>query len=287
MIHKHPFISDYFLPRTLNEAREILDRLGDHAMIIGGGTAFAFLKIPSGVRTFVDLSRAGISGIRETPRSLVIGASATITDIMTHPLLRNHLGGVVPEAALCIGTTPLRNLITVGGSVSRVFYWSCLPPLLMAMKAKIRVWNRKNVSLSAEDFFTSNMKNGKHLGIIRDIHLPKPKTNAAAAFAKISRTATDFAFVNVAASVEASDGIIRDSRIVVGAITPKPLRLLDIEKALKNKPLSPEIINDAVSVSPATVNPRKDFRIRDGYSLEILPVILKRCLQTAFSRLKI
>jgi len=277
-------IDRYFLPESEREATRLLEQASGRYFPIGGGTGFAFSK-PKNLRGIVDLSRAGLDYVKKRKNGIHIGAATPIRTLMDSPALAGYCGGVLPEAALTIATTPLRNMITVGGNAIQVYYWSSLPPLLLALKARFVIAGKKKRTMPAESFYSKQPR--RHLDraeILREILLPPGQKGVAGAFLKFSKTDTDFALVNVAAVIRAEGGICRDASIVLGAVSPLPIRLQKAEKILKGSSLSKEIIEKAAAEGIESVKIMRDFRVSPGYKKKIIPTLVERSLSLASDR---
>ncbi|MCU1385337.1 MAG: Molybdopterin dehydrogenase [Acidobacteria bacterium] len=121
-------------PGSIADAQKILERRGGEAWVLAGGMdSFDWLKDrikrPSVV---VDLSGiAELKGIRTTADGIEIGAMTTLTEIVTHHVVRQQYG-LLAQAAELVASPQIRNQGTIGGNVSqdaRCWYyragWPC------------------------------------------------------------------------------------------------------------------------------------------------------------------
>jgi 4-hydroxybenzoyl-CoA reductase subunit beta len=106
-------------PTNLEEALSLLDRFGEDAMPVAGGTDL----IPNMKhRLFTPAHLVGLKrlpelrGIREDGEDLIIGASETLASIATHPMVRQRVPALALAAAHVAGPQ-LRNMGTIGGNV--------------------------------------------------------------------------------------------------------------------------------------------------------------------------
>jgi xanthine dehydrogenase YagS FAD-binding subunit len=125
---------ELFQPANIDETLALLDRYGSEAWVMGGGLdSFDWLKDrtkrPSVV---VDLSQVSeLRGIKEVDGGLEIGATATLTEIVRHPVVQAKFK-ILAEAAELVASPQIRNQATLAGNVSqdtRCWYyrsgWSC------------------------------------------------------------------------------------------------------------------------------------------------------------------
>jgi xanthine dehydrogenase YagS FAD-binding subunit len=75
--------------------------------------------------------------------------------------------------------------------------------------------------------------------LLTSIRLPATWAGARFYFEKVrDREVWDFPLVNVASSIKANGGRIEEARIAVGAVSARPLRLVEVERALAGQPLN-------------------------------------------------
>ncbi len=123
-----------FQPASTEDAVNLLEAHGSDAWVLAGGMdSFDWLKDrakrPS---VIVELSQINdLHGIREVNGGLEIGAMTTLTDVASHPVVRERFG-LLAEAAELVASPQIRNQGTLGGNVSqdtRCWYyrlgWTC------------------------------------------------------------------------------------------------------------------------------------------------------------------
>jgi len=129
---------ELFQPASVADALSLLDRYGSDAWVFAGGLdSFDWLKDRiKRPKYVVDLGGvAELKGIREagteSGRGLEIGAMTTLTEVVTHPAIRERYA-ILTEAAESAASPQIRNQGTIGGNVSqdtRCWYyrsgWSC------------------------------------------------------------------------------------------------------------------------------------------------------------------
>jgi xanthine dehydrogenase YagS FAD-binding subunit len=75
--------------------------------------------------------------------------------------------------------------------------------------------------------------------LLTSIRIPATWAKARFYFEKVrDREVWDFPLVNVASSIKANGGRIEEARLSVGAVSARPLRLVDVERALAGQPLN-------------------------------------------------
>ena len=125
---------ELFQPTSVDEALGLLERHGANAWILAGGLdTFDWLKDRSKrTEVVIDLSQmTELRGIKEVDGGIEIGALTTLTEVVTHPVVREQFG-LLREAAELVASPQIRNQGTLGGNVSqdtRCWYyrsgWTC------------------------------------------------------------------------------------------------------------------------------------------------------------------
>lgn len=86
------------------------------------------------------------------------------------------------------------------------------------------------------------------------------------------RDSFDFALVSVAAAVDLTDGVVRDARIVLGAVAPTPWRAREAENALRGKPLDPAAAAEAALAGARPLS-------QAAYKVTIAKTLVRRALE--------
>jgi xanthine dehydrogenase YagS FAD-binding subunit len=120
---------DLYQPDTLEAALDLAERLGENGWLVGGGQdSFDWLKNRTkSTPAVIDLSGiATLKGVSSGPDvtkrfgvdGVLIGALTTLTEVETHPLLREQYG-LLCQAAGRVASPQIRNAGTLGGNVSQ------------------------------------------------------------------------------------------------------------------------------------------------------------------------
>jgi xanthine dehydrogenase YagS FAD-binding subunit len=125
---------ELFQPASTDDAIRLLDKYGADGLVLAGGLdSMDWLKDrlrrPKAV---VDLGQIQeLHGIKEADGGLEIGAMTPLTEVVTHPLVREKFS-LLMEAAELVASPQIRNQGTLGGNVSqdtRCWYyrggWTC------------------------------------------------------------------------------------------------------------------------------------------------------------------
>jgi len=245
--------------------------------ILAGGTGASLSRDPA-VRTVIDLSDlAELKRIEHSEGRIRIGAMVTMTQLRWDSSLPPPL----VAAARAIGSTPLRNVITVGGELARGVYWNDLPVLLLAMDAVVELTTEAGVEkLAIAAFLAEHPKKTLAGGrLITAVEIEDRFTHVS--FLKFARTEVDYAICDLACGLRVEDGVIREARVAVGALVPLARRIPEVEQALTGAPLGEETFARAAKAAVAAVEPRPDFRVSREYQRQLLENLTRRVLESA------
>ncbi|MCK5671228.1 xanthine dehydrogenase family protein subunit M, partial [Candidatus Bathyarchaeota archaeon] len=103
-------------------------------------------------------------------------------------------------------------------------------------------------------------------------------------FQKLGRTKVDIALVNTACRLSIVEGLVSDSRIVLGAVYPTPLRVRAAEDVLNGNEFTVDLAKEAAQVAAEATKPISDHRASAEYRREISGVLVKRAIIEAHGR---
>ena len=111
--------------------------------------------------------------------------------------------------------------------------------------------------------------------IIVEIQIPNPPENSFQQFLKFTvRKPVDFAIVSTAVLVAIDNGVCSDSRVVLRAVAPGPVRAVGAEQHLKGKKLDAAALREAAELALEGAKPLS----RNGYKVEITKTLVNRAL---------
>jgi carbon-monoxide dehydrogenase medium subunit len=195
---------------------------------------------------------------------------------------------LVRDAARLIGHPAIRNMGTMGGSISHADSAADYPPTLVAAGAEIEVAGAKGRrSVPAGDFFVDYLTTALEPGeLVTAIKLPPAAKGAVSAYQKFARVEGDFATVSAAVVLSMDGARCKDIRIAVGACAPVPVRVSDAEAALRGTTLDKRAIDSACEILAGACDPVDDFRGSAEYRLMLVPVLVGRAVAAARARLE-
>jgi carbon-monoxide dehydrogenase medium subunit len=177
--------------------------------------------------------------------------------------------GIVAEAARRIANPPVRNMGTLGGSISHADPGADYPPALLAADAEIEIAGPAGRRrLPAGEFFTDWYATALEPGeMVAFVHLPPPPTGAVAHYEKLARVEGDMGIAMVAVVLEAGGR----ARIAVGGCGPAPVRLAEAEAAGAG----------AGEKLAQALDPPSDARASEEYRRRVVPRMVEAALAAA------
>ncbi|MDO8803678.1 MAG: FAD binding domain-containing protein [Elusimicrobiota bacterium] len=227
-------IKYYAFPSSVKEALAVLLNKKYKAMALAGGTLVA-KTLPDTVETYLDLKNLPIKSIRLHGGNLVIGAGATFDDIDRSKLCRGWAGGVISAAAARCSSQLIRNMATIGGNIARPHSFNIFPVVLLGLDAKVRLQAKKGARLvDFQDLYTSGLGLRPGLdSLITEIVVPARTKKWKCDFIKLAKTASSWeSYITLFFSAEKKGRSATQARVVVGALSPRPFRAPEAEKAM-------------------------------------------------------
>ena len=261
-------LTEWHYPQTINEALLLLKRgeVVPHA----GGTGLLRIK-SNRIRGLVDLKKLSLTSIKEDDQFFSIGAGTTLAQIASWDRLTGAVN-IFKQAASMAASTPLRNRITIGGSIAAPAPWSDFPPVLLALDAQINVKGTAAGIYSAEQYFQTNPLDGSSL--ITEIKIPKLPGKAS--FKRVTKTKFDYSMLDLALYILVDDNTINNIRVALGCAVSRAIRLTKVEQFLMGKQPLEENFTEAAQL--ANFKPSEDKRVSKEYRQQLLKILLQRCL---------
>jgi carbon-monoxide dehydrogenase medium subunit len=222
-------------PKSLKEALGLLGADDPAVRPIAGGTAL-MLMMKAGVFRPSKLVSLGaikeLISINAANGELKIGAMTPLAALERSDAVKNH-APVMTRTLRTLSNIRVRNVATVGGSLAHADPHMDLPPVLIALGARVSVAGMAGErTLPVEDLFAGYYETVlKRDELISTLTVPAQDGRRAVYLKCTTRAVHDWPALGVAVSVAADGGSIRDARIVVSAATEKAGRLPGAEQA--------------------------------------------------------
>jgi len=284
---------EYHAPATLDEAISLLQRHGESARPLAGGTDLVVQMKESATKFplpshLVSLLRVPeLRGIEFSDKEgLRIGAGATMTEVADSPAIRERYTAIAEGAAL-VGSIQTMNMATVGGNLCNAAPSADIaPPLIVFDAEAVIVGPSGRRSLPLEEYFLGPGKTAlaPH-ELLAEVRVPVPSASTGSAYARHTpRKQMDIAVVGVAVALTLAGGRIERARVALGAVAPMPVRAGRAEAQLEGEPPSDECLARATDAAVEESSPISDVRGSAEFRRHIVRVTTERMLRLAAER---
>ncbi|TMH63307.1 MAG: xanthine dehydrogenase family protein subunit M [Betaproteobacteria bacterium] len=269
----------YHEPATLDEAVSLL--AAPNAQILAGGTDL-LVELKEQLRRadcVVNIKKIpGIAGLAYDDKAgLRIGALATAREVEVSPLVLDKYRSLA-QSVRELGSIQVRHRATIIGNVCRASPSADTIPPLIADGASLRICGAGGErTLKVEDFFLGPGRTVLKPGdVVTEIVVPPPPPGTRKIYIKHGRRkAMELATVGVAVTHVPG----AETRIVLGAVAPTPLRARHAEDLLRGKRLTDELIAKAAQAAVAESRPISNVRASAEYRREMVGVLTRRALE--------
>ena len=283
---------ELLIPKTLDEALDILAEYGSDVKIVAGGTD-----------VYVDMhgkytSAPFIMDIKQLDElktfSFEPGKGAVIGALTTHHFLDRSpiIWGVYPalsRGASQVGSVQIRQRGTLGGNIcNAVPSGDTLGPLLALDAVMVAVGKDGEREIPACEFFLGHKKTALLPGeLLKEVRLPDPGTGRSEYIKFTRRGAMDLALLGASAALDIDEeGRFKNVRISLTTCGSVPMRALEAEAVLEGQIPTEELIVKAGLAASAEAHPRSSWRCTEEYRREVLKDIVPQAIRTAYDRTK-
>ena len=277
----YPAAFDYYRASSVEEAIKLLGDNPDAKLLAGGHSLLPLMKLRlAEPPALIDLGRVpGLSGIKQSGDTIVIGATTTYHEIINSDAIKSALPLLV-EAASVVGDLQVRNRGTIGGSLAHADPASDMPAVVLALDGQVKAVGPKGErTIAAKDFFVDLFTTALQPGeVLTEVSFAKPASGAGMAYEKFSHPASGYAVVGVAA-VAARDGSV--VRVAITGAGTVAKRAEAVEQALSGKQLSADAIKSASEKATQGMDLSGDIFASEQYRAHLAQVLTERALNRA------
>jgi aerobic carbon-monoxide dehydrogenase medium subunit len=281
-----PLDFEWIEPETLEEVKEAIGSGDSGTRIVSGGTALSLI-MKQGIyapERLVSLKRVKqhLNYIKTDEQgNLRIGSMATLREIEVSPSVK-EFSPVITEALHHVANPRIRYVASLGGNLSHGDAHLDLPPILLALNAKVKAESTAGERwIELKDFFEGYYVTSlKADEILTEVLIPKLNDRLFGTYFKYTTLSNDdWPTLGVAAFVKMDDDTISDIRVVVSAVTDVPTRLGEIEAMLLGQEAAEDLIDEAGEKASELVEPLEDLRGSVWYKKEMVKVHIRRVLK--------
>jgi CO/xanthine dehydrogenase FAD-binding subunit len=282
-----PPVFKYVAPESVDECVGLLGQYADEAKIIAGGQSLMPLLSLRMVRpaVIIDIGRmAELGRWREENGFVRVGALVRQRALEVDKALRQLLP-LMTEAAQLIGHPATRSRGTIVGSMCHADPAAELPVCAALLGAEFVLRSSKGSrTLKAEKFFIDALSTAVEVDeLVEEVRIPTARKGEGYAFVEIARRHGDFALVSAGAVVEAEAGRVKDARVALGGIGPRP-KVFSVADFAQGKPFDRAACAEFGRHVASRVEPGSDLHATADYRRAVSASLVERALNTAFDR---
>lgn len=275
---------DYFAPKSLEEALELVEQHGDDGKLLAGGQSLIpvmnfRLAQPS---VLIDLNEVDELAFVRANGGLHLGAMTRQRTLERDATIRQH-APLIHQTMPLVAHAQIRNRGTLGGSLAHADPAAELPVLAVALEAQFKLQKRSGerwVSAVAfyQSLFTTALEPEE---ILTEIVIPARKPQTGYAFQEFARRHGDYAQAGVAAIVTLDDdGVCAAARLVYLNVGDIPMVASQAMGMLVGERLTDEVIAAAAQhAARYEIAPGGDVHGSAEYKRHLANVLARRALR--------
>jgi len=266
-------IEKFFKPETITEAVELKDKFKNEALFFAGGTEINSADHPTEQKKVISTELLGLETINKSGKDIIIGSSVTMQELIDSELIPESL----KTASKYMTNRNIRNMATIGGNIGVNRSCSILLPVLIALKAKLKV-----TSSSGEDLVNiySYIEENRD-DLILEVILPD-SSDRLTDLNRFTRSSNDLAILNIGVSLIYKSEKIEDIIIAIGGVDKHVIRLTNVEEALNGRILPKK--EELEELIKKQINPIDDIRGSVAFKTYLTGVMVTDCIYSAFDK---
>jgi carbon-monoxide dehydrogenase medium subunit len=271
---------DLHRAQSVDEARELLERYGEDAAVICGGTELLLL-LKLGFAAYghlVDIKRIGeLGGIRAENGAIVVGSTATHREIERSPLVLELLPSLAAMERR-VANIRVRNVGTLGGNLCFSDPHSDPATFLLALDAEAELEGRR---MPLSEFLVGPYETAlRHGELLAAVRIPVPAPGTAIAHRKLAFHERPAA--TVACAVRVDGGAVAEARIAVGSVGARAVRATAAERALTGCAVDDApAVAEAAALAAEASGAVDDANGTAAYKEQLVRVLVARCFADA------
>jgi carbon-monoxide dehydrogenase medium subunit len=279
---------EYARASSVDEAIELLERLGpDSRLVAGGHSLLPMMKLRLATpEHLIDINPlAGELGyIAEEGGAVRIGAMTRHREVLESDLLARHFP-IMRDAEHKIADPPVRNRGTIGGALCQADPSEDLSAVCAALKANVVIRGRggeRVVDMVAFHRGPYETAVGDAEMLV-EVRVPV-RPHGGSAYEKVERRAGDWAVASAGAALWLDGANVADAGIALSAVNPSGVRCERAEQALIGRPPSEEAFAEAARLAAEDCEPIADQRGSAEYKRHLAQELTHRALRRAAER---
>lgn len=279
---------EYFVPKSLQEALQLIVQYGPEAKVIAGGTDLLVQMKQEVIspKYLINIMKIPeMQFIKKEKDWLRIGAATKWNEIVDF-CAKDDKYTALYEASHSLGKIQVRNMGTIGGNLCTASPAADSAPAILALNGRVKLaCLGRERTLDLEDFFKGvNVTALAPNEIMTEIQIPSIQKGTGSAFLKITRVGADISKISCAVAVERQGEICTSCQIVLGAVAPVPLKLKDANITIGGKHVDSSLLDEVGRKVYEGIKPITDIRSTADYRRQVAAVLFKDVFWMAWKR---
>lgn len=282
---------EYFYPSDVPACIELLQRYGDRARLIAGGTDLLLLMERQSFHpaALIDITRIlYLQRLEVDAERAVIGSAVTFRHLLECRALCDG-APFLADAIRQIGGAQIRNVATLVGNITNASPAGDTLPPLYVLDAQVHTQGPNGTRKIPIDKFVRGVRQvdlqpGE---LVTHVTFNLPGADERGVFQKLGfRRAMAIAVVSVAALLRFQGERVVKARLALGAVAPTVLRVPEAEKSLTGSRLEAQAIEEAAAAASAAARPIDDVRASAHYRRHAVRGLTRRALTQLASNIQ-
>ena len=283
----HPF--NYYAPESIEEASKILEKYGEKAKCLAGGTDV--LVQTRGEKfdldAIVDVKKIPeLTELKWTDSHLVFGAATPCYVLYEDPKVCEKFQGII-DSAFLIGGIQIQSRASLGGNLCNASPSADGICSLIVHEAICVIAGSSGLrEIPVEEMCQGPGRNALENGeFLVSIKIPLKDNKFSASYERfIPRNEMDIAVAAVASSVEMQDGKVSSCRIALAAVGPTPIYAQAASELIIGKEPTEDNIKIVSEKAKEIASPIADMRGTIEHRKDLIEVLTRRTISKALER---
>jgi CO/xanthine dehydrogenase FAD-binding subunit len=283
----HPF--NYYAPESIEEASKILEKYGEKAKCLAGGTDV--LVQTRGEKfdldAIVDVKKIPeLTELKWTDSHLVFGAATPCYVLYEDPKVCEKFPGII-DSAFLIGGIQIQSRASLGGNLCNASPSADGICSLIVHEAICVIAGSAGLrEIPVEEMCQGPGRNALEDGeFLVSIKIPLKDNKFSASYERfIPRNEMDIAVAAVASSVEMQDGKVSSCRIALAAVGPTPIYAQAASELIIGKEPTEDNIKIVSEKAKEIASPIADMRGTIEHRKDLIEVLTRRTISKALER---
>jgi carbon-monoxide dehydrogenase medium subunit len=282
----YPRSFDYFSPKSLGEALELLNGASETKILAGGQSLIPSLKLRAlSTKALMNITRVKeLCYVRQEGDAIKLGALTTVAALERDGTV-SSLVPILREAAEQIADPLVRNRGTIGGNLCQADATNDLPAVMLALNATmVAVSSTGTRRIGADSFFVSAGRTSlTPREILTEIEVPVQGGRVGGAYRKVKKGSGGFSIAGVASCLSvAGDGAVDRCRIALTAVGPTVLRAENAERVLIGSVPMYSTLSHAAGLAVEVSQPSNDLSASKEYRRSALRTLVKDSITASY-----